>query len=117
MKKTATFGQTLRQLREETGISLRSFAKMVDRTPTYISKIERDELAPPAEDVIKDMARILKQDVDDMIALAGRVPSDLPEIIKRQPKEMALMLRSAKKLSASQLQEITETIANMTKKK
>lgn len=117
MKKAETFGQTLRRLREDAQISLRSFAKMVERTPTYISKIERDELAPPAEDVIKEIARILKQDEDDMIALAGRVPSDLPEIIKGQPKEMALMLRSAKKLTPAQLQEINQSIARMAKKK
>ena len=91
--------------------------KWLTAPPTYISKIERDELAPPAEDVIKDIARILKQDEDSMITLAGRVPSDLPEIIKSHPKEMALMLRSAKRLTPSQLQEINQSIASMTKKK
>jgi transcriptional regulator with XRE-family HTH domain len=116
MYKQETFGQTLRRLREEAQISLRTFAKMVDRTPTYISKIERDELDPPAETVVKEMARILKQNENDMIALAGRIPSDLPEIIRQQPREMALMLRTANRLTPDQLDEINKSIAGMAKK-
>lgn len=116
MGKKETFGRMLRRLREEAGISLRAFAVMVDRTPTYISKIEREELDPPAEEVIIQMARILKQDADEMIALAGRIPSDLPDIILKQPKEMTLMLRTAKRLTPEQLQEITASIAGMAKK-
>lgn len=90
---------------------------MVKRTPTYISKIERDELPPPAEEIIREMARILKQDMDDMITLAGKIPSDLPDIIRRQPKEMALMLRTAKRLTPEQLEQITQSIADMANKK
>jgi transcriptional regulator with XRE-family HTH domain len=116
MGNNETFGQTLRRLREQAGISLRGFAKMVDRTPTYISKIERDELAPPAEEVVKKIAQLLKQNADDMIVLAGRIPSDLPDIIRQQPREMALMLRTAKRLTPSQLEEINNSIAGMVKK-
>jgi transcriptional regulator with XRE-family HTH domain len=115
MQQDETFGKTLRRLREEAEISLRTFAKMVDRTPTYISKIERDELDPPAESVVKEMARILRQDEDAMISLAGRIPSDLPEIIRQQPREMALMLRTAKRLTPDQLDEINKSIAGMAK--
>lgn len=117
MKKQETFGQTLRRLREDTGVSLRSFAKMVDRTPTYISKIERDELAPPAEDVIREMARILEQDADDMITLAGRIPSDLPAIIKQHPKEMAMLLRTADRFTPEQLEEVTKALTRIKNKK
>lgn len=116
-KPKETFGQTLRRLREEAGISLRSFAKMVERTPTYISKIERDEFDPPAEEVIREMARILKQDADDMISLAGRIPSDLPELIKQQPKEIAVFLRTAKRLSAEEWQEVNAALTKIKNKK
>lgn len=116
MKKQETFGQTLRRLREDTGVSLRSFAKMVDRTPTYISKIERDELAPPAEDVIREMARILEQNADDMITLAGRIPSDLPEIIKQEPKRMAHMLRTAKRFTPEMMDELAKAMSRIENK-
>lgn len=116
-KPKETFGQTLRRLREEAGISLRSFAKMVERTPTYISKIERDEFDPPAEEVIREMARILKQDADDMISLAGRIPSDLPELIKQQPKEIAVFLRTAKRLSTEEWQEVNAALTKIKNKK
>ena len=115
MRKGETYGQSLRRWREEAGISLRAFAAMVNRTPTYISKIERDELPPPAEEVIREMARILRRDADDMITLAGKIPSDLPEIIREQPREMALMLRTARRLTKAQIKEITESIAGMAK--
>lgn len=109
-KNQKTFGQTLRHLRQETGVSLRSLAKMVDRTPTYISKIERDELAPPAEGVIRDIARILKQDADDMLALAGRIPADLMEIIRQRPKEMTSLLRRVRHFSPEQLEEVIKVM-------
>lgn len=113
MDKGETFGQRLRRLREGEGISLRAFAKILDKSPTYISKIERGELPPPAEGLIRDIARILKQDADDMISLSGRIPSDLPEIIREQPREMAMMLRTAKRLTTEQLEEITKHIAGI----
>jgi hypothetical protein len=113
MSNNESFGQMLRRLREGAGISLRSFSKMVDRTPTYISKIERGELLPPAEEVIREMARILRQDAEEMMALAGRIPADLPEIIREHPREMALMLRTARRLTPEQLGEITQSMTRM----
>lgn len=115
-KRKTTFGQTLRRLREETGMSLRSFSKMLDRTPTYISKIERDEMPPPAEEVIREMARILKQDADAMLTLANKIPSDLPELIKQQPRELAVFLRTAKRLTPEEWQEVTKALTKIKKK-
>lgn len=116
MNTQENFGEMIRRLREEAKISLRSFAAMVEKTPTYISKIERNELNPPAEPVIKEMARILRQNEDALITLAGKIPSDLPDIIKQKPREMALMLRTATRLTSEQLQEITDHIANLSEK-
>ena len=41
-----TFGTTIRDLREAQQISLRKFADKVGISPTYLSKIERDEFPP-----------------------------------------------------------------------
>jgi transcriptional regulator with XRE-family HTH domain len=57
-------------------------AKKIGVSPTYLSKIERDEFPPPAEDKVKKMAEILGRDQDELLALAGRVASDLTEIIR-----------------------------------
>ena len=92
------FGATIRELREERGIGLRQFARMIEVSATYLSKIEREELTPPAESRVKEIARLLEQDPDELLALAGKVASDLNEIIRNQPREMASFLRSRKRV-------------------
>ena len=102
------FGATIRELREERGIGLRQFARMIEVSATYLSKIEREELPPPAEGRVKEIARLLEQDPDELLALAGKVASDLNEIIRNQPREMASFLRSASGLSGQELERLTK---------
>jgi transcriptional regulator with XRE-family HTH domain len=97
------FGAFIRRAREEKEIGLREMAKMIGVSPTYLSKIERDEFPPPAEDRVKAIANILGCDADDLLARAGRVSSDVSEIIKRRPVELAALLRTAKGLSAEEI--------------
>lgn len=52
---------------------------MIGVSPTYLSKVERDEFAPPAEEKVKAIAKILGRDPDELLALAGRVSSDISE--------------------------------------
>ena len=97
-----TFGQRIRELRQVKDISLRKFAEEVGKSPTFISKIERDEDSMPSEDTIKKMAKVLNADADELIFLAGKMPEDLPEIIKSHPKEMSVLLRTVSGLSAKE---------------
>lgn len=98
------FGAWIRRHREAKEIGLREMAKMIGVSPTYLSKVERDEFAPPAEDRVKAIAQIIGCDVDELLALAGRVATDLSDIIKRHPVELAALLRTTKGLTT---QEIT----------
>src|SRR6187397_2010252 len=88
------FGHLVRRERIAKEIGLREMAKMIGVSPTYLSKVERDEFAPPAEDKVKTIAKILDQDADELLALAGKVASDVTDIIKKNP-EMATFLRTA----------------------
>src|SRR6202051_4949496 len=88
------FGQFVRREREAKGVGLREMAKMIGVSPTYLSKIERDEFPPPAEDKVRAIAKIIRCDVDDLLARAGRVSSEITDIIKRHPVELALLLRT-----------------------
>ena len=45
--------------REAKEIGLREMAKMIGVSPTYQSKVERDEFPPPAEDKVRKIAKIL----------------------------------------------------------
>jgi transcriptional regulator with XRE-family HTH domain len=97
------FGAFVRRRREEKEIGLREMAKMLGVSPTYLSKVERDEFAPPIEDKVRAIAKIIECDPDRLLAMAGRVPSDLADIIRRQPVEMSALLRTVKGMNAEDL--------------
>jgi len=97
------FGAFVRRQREAKEIGLREMAKMIGVSPTYLSKVERDEFPPPAEDKVKAIAKIIEWDTDELLARAGRVSSDIFDIIKRRPVELAALLRTAKGLKAEDI--------------
>ena len=96
-----TFGTYVRQRREELakqrgGFSVRKVAAMLDIQPSYISKIEREEVKPPSEDTITRLAKVLEVDADVLLALAGRVSVELRSIILKRPQLFADLLRQIK---------------------
>src|SRR6476646_7009754 len=97
------FGAFIRREREAKEIGLREMAKKIGVSPTYLSKVERDEFPPPAEDRGKAIAKIIEWDPDDLLARAGRVSSDISDIIKCQPVELAALLRTTKGLTAEDI--------------
>ena len=70
------FGAFIRRKREAKEIGLREMAKKIGVSPTYLSKVERDEFPPPAEDKVKKIAGIIGQDADELLAMAGRVAAE-----------------------------------------
>lgn len=102
-KGSDSFGALVRREREAKEIGLREMAKKIGVSPTYLSKVERDELPPPAEDKVLAIAKVIGGDPDELLALAGRVASDLKEIIKRNPRELASFLRTANGLTAEEM--------------
>src|SRR6476620_1151805 len=103
------FGAFVRRARGAKEIGLREMAKMIGVSPTYLSKVERDEFAPPAEDKVKAIAQVIGCDVDELLARAGRVASDLSDIIKRHPVELAALLRTAKGLPAEDIARLARS--------
>ena len=101
------FGAFIRREREAKEIGLREMAKMIGVSPTYLSKVERDEFSPPAEDKVKAIAKIIGCDTDDLLARAGRVSTDISDIIKRRPVELTALLRTTKGLTAEDIVRLT----------
>ena len=66
--------------------------------PSYLSKIERGEQPPPSEETIRALARELGEDADVLLALGGKVSSDLQRIIRRRPALFAQLIRDLKDL-------------------
>ncbi len=95
------FGAHVRKAREakltqDRRYSLRQVAQRIGVEPAYLSKVERGETAPPGEETIRALARELDEDTDVLLALAGKVSSDLKEIILRRPRLFADLLRQLK---------------------
>jgi len=97
------FGAFVRREREAKEIGLREMAKMIGVSPAYLSKVERDEFPPPTEEKVKAIAKIIECNLDALLARADRVASDLSDIIKRHPVELAALLRTTKGLTADDI--------------
>ena len=94
------FGATVRRKRVEQEIGLREMAEKNGVSPAYLSNVETDQFAPPAEDRERKIAEILEIDCDELLAMAGKISSDLSEIIREHPRELAALLRHAKGMTA-----------------
>lgn len=109
------FGQYIRDRREDRRRSNRTFsvrqvAQRVGIEPAYLSKIEREEVAPPSEATICRLARELDEDPDLLLAMAGKVSSDLQEIIRKRPQLFAELLRELKAMPDHALLRVVREI-------
>lgn len=85
------FGEYLRSLRQEKKVSIRELAKQVNKTPTYISDIEKGNNRPPDESLLnsiivalnlEDDALQIKNTLFDLAAKErGGVSADIAEFI------------------------------------
>ena len=97
------FGSLLRERREELRAedrrySLRQVAGRIGVEPAYLSKIERGEVPPPSEATTVKLAKELGEDTDVLLAMAGKVSSDLHEIVRKRPKLFADLIRQLKEV-------------------
>ena len=93
-----TYGEYVRKAREclreqDKSYSLRQVARRIGVEPAYLSKIERGDMAPPSEATTRKLADELGEDADLLLAMSGKVSSDLQEIIRKHPKLFAELLR------------------------
>ena len=97
-----SFGKYVRARREELQkasgrrFSLRQVAGRLGVEPSFLSKVERGEQPPPSEARIVALAEILGEDPDVLLALAGKVSSDLQEVIRKRPRLFADLIRELK---------------------
>ncbi len=112
------FGKFVRQRREAKRISLRQMAKGIGVSPAYLSQVERGQSAPPTEDKVTAIAKILDFDADELLAVAGKVSSDLTKIIRDQPSDMAFLIRGTQGMSDDErAKQFKQFVATAKKKK
>lgn len=97
------FGDHIRKLREQRieadpAFSLRQVAARCGVTPAYLSRVERGEVAPPGEDTLTKLALDLGEDPDVLLAMAGKISSDLRSAILARPQLFAELIRSLKSM-------------------
>ena len=115
MKQDRSFGKFVRERRmaraaESRAFSLRGLAGRVDVEPSYLSKIERGEQPPPGEQTIRRIAQELGEDPDALLALAGKVSSDLLQIIRERPTQVGELLRSIRRVPAKRVAEMARQV-------
>jgi len=99
----SVFGDHLRQCREarkesDPSFSVRKLAQTIGVEPSYLSKVERGLEAPPSEARIVALATALGEDPDVLLALAGKVSSDLMDAIRLRPALFGQLLRELRNL-------------------
>ena len=98
MESFGTYVRTRREVlhAEDKSMSLRQVALRIGVEPAFLSKIERDVAPPPSEAKIVALAQALSEDPDLLLAMAGKVSSDLQAIIRRRPQLIGELLRQLK---------------------
>ena len=96
-----TIGSYIRRRREELlknsrDYTVRKLAARLDIQPSYVSKVEREEVPPPSEATILRWAEAIEEDPDVLLALAGKVSADLRQVILKRPKLFADLIRQLK---------------------
>lgn len=98
-----SFGAYVRQARlarqdQDRSFSLRRVAEQIGVEPAYLSKIEREVFAPPSEAVIVKLAELLGEDKDLLLAMAGKLSTDLQQVILQRPQLFAQLLRQLREV-------------------
>ena len=80
-----TFGQFVAEARKAARLSQKELAARLKKedgqpiSPQYLNDIEHDRRNPPAEFIMKQLAKVLKLEQDVLYYYAGKLPSDVRE--------------------------------------
>ena len=74
------------------------FAGKIGIEPSYLSRVERGEPTSLSEGKIIHLAKVLDEDPDVLLALSGKVSSDIQEVIRKRPQLFAQLIRNLKNL-------------------
>jgi transcriptional regulator with XRE-family HTH domain len=119
MAEEKPLGDVIRDARVSAGMSLRDFAKALNKTPSYLSDIENNRRVP-AEPVLRDIVGVLPLDYDDLMARAGRFGEHAVRYMMRTPGAGVLMRKLSDANASSEflekLTKLTDEAANEEKK-
>ena len=105
VERKTTFGSRIKGLRLEAKLSQRDLAdRLAKRLKgfdfTYLSKIENDRLVPSASAILA-LAAELKGNSDELLALAGKAPADVGDMLQKS-QGARMFFRSAMSTNLSE---------------
>lgn len=101
-------GDRLKRVRSSRGLGLRGTANLVGVSATYLSRVENN-LEAPTEEKIQKLAEVLGDNFDELMQLAGKVPSDVADVIKADSSMPAFLRRAREQnVSAEQLLKLLD---------
>lgn len=83
------FGERLRELREQRGLTQKELAELLEVSPSYVNKVERERLHfgdYPSAKFIHKLADELGADEDELMLLADKVPERIRKRIQERPE-------------------------------
>jgi len=95
-----TFGESLRAIRKQKGISQLQLATKTGIHFTYVSKIERNLVPPPAADTIVRLCNILEVPPEELLVLAQKTPNGFIKAISSNRSALEFV-RHAQSMSLS----------------
>lgn len=115
-----TFGEFIKEKRQNKGITLRAFADMVEIAPAYMSDIEKSKRNAPTQEILEKMIKVLElsnEEANELFDLAASskdaIAQDLKEYVSGNQNVRAA-LRKAKdlKLGDDEWIKIIEEMVN-----
>lgn len=100
-----SFGGFVRDHRLKKGLSLRRFSKAVELSSTFVSRMERDDVNPPSEGKIINIAKALSIDSDYLTLMARKIPADIQQMLFDRPM-LVRVLRVASKKSDAEIERL-----------
>jgi transcriptional regulator with XRE-family HTH domain len=100
-----SFGETIKRHRRDLGLTQRQVAEKLGIDVTYLSKLENGRGEAPSEKLARELATELRADPEELLALAGRVPTEIRELAQ-DDVEFARFLRRLPEMDESQRRKL-----------
>jgi len=113
-----TFGESLRAIRKQKGVSQLQLATNAGLHFTYISKIERNLVPPPAAGTIVKLCNILEVPPEELLVLAHKTPAEFIKAMSssRGALEFVRHVQSMG-LSEDEWQKLTQELRRLRRRK
>lgn len=100
-----SFGTYIQRIRRARGWTQRKVATELGIDFTYLSKLENGRGEAPGDETIRKLAELLELDPETLLALAGKVPTELRQMAQAD-REFAVFLRRLPRMSSEERSEL-----------